>query len=192
MMQAVAEKDYVDVPLVDAAPENIAEYGTLIGASGHKPGLSIPFYAGSVEEGENLDFAYRGRAVVRTARISRRSSELTWLERHLHMSQLFVGLGDQPFVMVLGKPNHDQGAMVPDLENVVAFRLPAGHGIMIHQGTWHDFPMAIEEPVTVLTANSEEVVQALASAPGPQELDAGDVYKINIPQRTGRILRVPF
>ena len=39
-----------------------------------------------------------------------------------------------------------------------------GHGIMIHQGTWHDFPLCVKEPVTVLTANSPEVVEALASS----------------------------
>ena len=67
MQAATLEKDYVDVPLVDATPENTAAYGLMIGDSVHRPGLSIPFYKGSVEEGENLDFVYNERAVVRTA-----------------------------------------------------------------------------------------------------------------------------
>ena len=45
--------------------------------------------------------------------------------------------------MVLAKPTEDRRMNVPDLENVVAFKLPPGHGVMIHEGTWHDFPMAI-------------------------------------------------
>lgn len=192
MQTQTADGRYINVPLVDATPENTAEYGLMIGDTVLKPGLSIPFYQGSVEEGQNLDFVYHERAVVRTARISHRSPEIVWLERHLRMTQLFVGLGDQPFAMVLGKPNQDTGAKLPMLEDVVAFRIPPGHGIMIHAGTWHDFPMAFEHPVTVLTMNSEEVVKALAAAKSADDMNDGDVYKINIERHTGRVLRVPF
>ncbi|MDA8115692.1 MAG: ureidoglycolate lyase [Acidithiobacillus sp.] len=183
---------YVDVPLLDATPENLAEYGVMIGEAVHRPGLSIPFYKGSVEEGQNLDFEYTGRAVVRTARISHRNPEITWLERHLNMTQIFVGLGSIPFAMVLGKPNQGSGENVPRLEDVRAFRIPAGQGVMIHVGTWHDFPMSIGDPVTVMTMNSDEVVTALANAQAADEMDDGDVYKIDIQRRTGRVLRVPF
>ena len=186
------EAVYVDVPLLDATPENLAEYGVMIGEAVHRPGLSIPFYKGSVEEGQNLDFEYTGRAVVRTARISHRNPEITWLERHLNMTQIFVGLGSIPFAMVLGKPNQGSGENVPRLEDVRAFRIPAGQGVMIHVGTWHDFPMSIGDPVTVMTMNSDEVVTALANAQAADEMDDGDVYKIDIQRRTGRVLRVPF
>ncbi|BBF65792.1 ureidoglycolate hydrolase [Acidithiobacillus sp. 'AMD consortium'] len=186
------EAVYVDVPLLDATPENLAEYGVMIGEAVHRPGLSIPFYKGSVEEGQNLDFEYTGRAVVRTARISHRNPEITWLERHLNMTQIFVGLGSIPFAMVLGKPNQGSGENVPRLDDVRAFRIPAGQGVMIYAGTWHDFPMSIGDPVTVMTMNSDEVVTALANAQAADEMDDGDVYKIDIQRRTGRVLRVPF
>ena len=190
---AVMEKQIIDVPLVDATEESLKDYGVMISEEVYCPGLTIPFYDGSVEEGQNLDFVYTGRAVMRTARISHRSPEVTWLERHMRMSQLFVGLGSTPFVMVLGKPNLLQGEGVPRLEDVKAFRIPAGHGVMIHVGTWHDFPMAFDgQPVTVLTMNSDEVVTALASAEAADEMDTGDVYKIDIQRRTGKVLRVPF
>jgi ureidoglycolate lyase len=182
----------IDVPLVEASPDALADYGVMIGAEVNQPGLTIPFYAGAVEEGQNLDFHYRGQAVVRTARIHHRDPDITWLERHLHMSQIFVGLGSAPFAMVLGKPNHAHGARVPDLDTVAAFRIPPGHGVMIHRGTWHDFPMAFDEPVVVLTMNSAEVVEALASQREPADMDRGDVYKIDIARHTGRRLRVPF
>ncbi|MBU2753144.1 ureidoglycolate hydrolase [Acidithiobacillus sp. CV18-2] len=187
------EQNIVNVPLIDADQESLRDYGVMISEEVYSPGLAIPFYRGSVEEGQNLDFVYTGKAVVRTARISHRSPVVTWLERHLHMSQIFVGLGSSPFVMVLAKPNHLAGGYVPDLADVMAFRIPAGHGVMIHPGTWHDFPMAFDgKPVTVLTMNSDEVVTALASAKAADEMDAGDVYKIDIERRTGKVLRVPF
>src|SRR5262249_15953007 len=132
----------VTVPVVDATRANTADYGLFIGTDVPNPGLSIPFYEGSVIEGHNLPFAYHGRAVVRVAQIKRRPNEVTSLERHLLMTQLFVGLGSAPFVMVLGAPNHDERASAPDPAGIVAFKFAPGHGIMIHRGTWHDFPMA--------------------------------------------------
>ena len=192
MSVQIDEGVVMEVPFVDATPDNFKDYGVLITENVYRPGLTIPFYQGSVEEGQNLDFQYTGKAVIRTARISHRSPEITWLERHLNMTQIFVGLGTSPFAMVLGKPNQESGQNVPRLEDVCAFRVPAGQGIMIHAGTWHDFPMAIVDPVTVLTMNSDEVVDALANAKSAEEMDAGDVYKIDIFRRTGRILKVPF
>ena len=182
-MHAVREIDVPVVPVVPGAAEAVADYGLLIGTEVPEAGLAIPFYKGAVEEGHNFPFRCHGRAVIRSARIHRRSPEVTWLERHMNMTQLFVGLGDQPFAMVLGKPTHARGLEVPDVDDVRCFVFPPGHGVMLHEGTWHDFPLAVADPVTVLTANSEEVVEALANMREPAEMNAGDVFKIDIRQR---------
>ncbi len=179
----------ITLALLEARRENTAGYGVFIGTDVPAAGLSIPFYKGAVEEGHNLPFAYHERATVRSARIHPRPAEVIWLERHLRMTQLFVGLGDAPFAMVLGQPT--AGAL-PDLDNVACFRFPAGHGILLHAGTWHDFPLALERPVSVLTLNSEEVVLALAAQQAPAEMDCGDVFKIDVLKRLGRVVRVAF
>ena len=176
----------VKAPVVNATPENVAEYGLFIGTDVPNAGLKIPFYKGSVEEGHNFPFECNGKAVVRSARISKRSPEVLWLERHVNMTQLFIGLGDQPFAMVLGKPNPNSD--LPDLHDVKCFVFEPGHGVMIHKGTWHDFPLCVKEPVTTLTMNSEEVVEALISASAPEEMNRGDVFKINVKKRTGKCL----
>jgi ureidoglycolate lyase len=173
------------VPVLRATRENIAPYGIMIDTEVPEAGLSIPFYKGAVEEGFNLPFAYHEAAVVRTARIHPRAAEVTWLERHLRMTQVFVGLGDAPLALVLGQPNHEAGAQAPDLDALRVFVLPPGHGVMIHAGTWHDFPLAIDRPVTVLTMNSAEVVKALAAQPSPDEMNSGDVFKIDVARRLG-------
>lgn len=180
--------EVVEVPVVAATRENTEGFGIFIGTDVPEAGLAIPFYKGAVEEGHNLPFAYHGRAVIRTARIHPRSGDVTWLERHTRMTQLFIGLGDAPLAMVLAPPR--EGEDLPRLGEVVAFTFPPGHGIMIHRGTWHDFPMAIDRPVTVLTANSDEVVEALATQKGAEEMDRGDVFKIDVARRTGKVLRV--
>lgn len=187
--RTTAGGDVLTLTAVEATRENTAGYGVFIGTDVPAAGLSIPFYKGAVEEGHNLPFEYHGRATVRTARIHPRPAEVIWLERHLRMTQLFLGLGDAPFAMVLGKPT--TGAL-PDLDDVRCLRFPPAHGIMIHAGTWHDFPLAIERPVSVLTMNSEEVVLALAAQRAPAEMDAGDVFKIDVTRRLGRVVRVAF
>jgi ureidoglycolate lyase len=179
--------EIVDVPIIQATRENVAEYGLLIDTDVPNAGLTIPFYKGAVEEGHNIPFECSGNAVLRSARIHKRNPDVIWLERHMNMTQLFVGLGDQPFAMVLGKPHND--AKVPTLDDVRCFTFRPGTGIMIHKGTWHDFPLAIKDPVTVITANSPEVVEALASMKEPTEMNHGDVYKIDIKKHTGKILR---
>jgi ureidoglycolate lyase len=177
----------VDIPVVPATRDSLAPYGQFIGTDVPAAGLGIPFYRGAVEEGHNLPFEYQGKAVIRTARIHPRSGDIVWLERHLRMTQLFIGLGDAPLALVLGRPCD---AATPELEHLRTFVFPPAHGIMLHRGTWHDFPMAIDRPVTVLTANSEEIVAALASQKEPDEMDRGDVFKIDVLRRTGKQLRV--
>jgi ureidoglycolate lyase len=175
------------LPLLWATAANLAEFGQLLGGEEvPNAGLSIPFYKGSVIEGGNIDFQYTGKAVIRLARILPGGrTEVRWLERHLRMTQLFLPLGLEPFVMVLAPPNHDRGAALPDLDRVTAFAIPPGHGLMLRVGTWHDFPIAPRGLITVLTMNSDEVVEALRQMREPGEMDAGDVYKLDVPRRTG-------
>lgn len=177
------------IPVIPATEETIAPFGMLLSPNVLKPGLPIPFYQGSVEEGANLDFVCNGRPVIRTARISYREPEVIWLEHHKILTQVFIGLGNIPFVMVLGEPTSES---VPDLTRVKAFYFPGGHGVMLWQKVWHDFPLAVSEPVTIFTINSEEVVDALASQPVPQDMATGDVYKLHVKTHTGKTIRVSF
>ncbi len=173
------------VSLIPATPENIAEYGLYLGPEVPNSGLTIPFYKGEVLEGHNFNFEYTGTAVVRSAKILQRNPQMKWFERHLNMTQMFVPLGTKGYIMVLAPPNHAEGKQVPDLDRVKAFVFPPGVGLMLHKGTWHDFPYPVEDEVTILTANSDEVVKALANCPTPRELFDGDVYKIDISARLG-------
>ncbi|NJL64984.1 MAG: ureidoglycolate hydrolase [Methylacidiphilales bacterium] len=173
------------IPVIDATHENIKAYGYLLGDDVSKPGLGIPFYQERVIEGENIDFSYRGTATFRTAKIMPGYPNIIWLERHMHMTQMFVALGQSPFIMVLATPNHHKNEDFPDLTQVKAFRFPAGHGLLLHLGTWHDFPIACQTPVVILTANSDEVVAALSEMKEPGEMNQGDVYKISLPKRLG-------
>lgn len=179
----------IDIPILQATRDNLSGCGMFIGTDVPLAGLTIPFYKGSVEEGHNIPFECHGRAVIRSARIHKRSGDITWLERHQRMTQLFVGLGAESFAMVLAPPSPD-GISVPDLDQVRCFVFPPGHGVLLHKGTWHDFPLSVGPPVTCLTANSEEVVVALAAMQAPVEMNHGDVLKLHVAERLGGQLRV--
>lgn len=111
-------------------------YGTIIGESSAKKyrGLTIPFYSNTVIEGRNFEFECRPPVTCRTAEIHVKSiKETVWLERHMYLTQLFMGVGGkEPFLMVLGKPTHDRKDLndeqkaLPDLNNVRAFIIPPG------------------------------------------------------------------
>jgi ureidoglycolate lyase len=180
----------IKIPVIDASPENIQPYGYLLGDDVSKPGLGIPFYQERVIEGENIDFTYRGTATFRTAKIMPGYPAIMWLERHLHMTQMFIALGQSPFIMVMAPPNQDKNEDLPNLSEVKAIRFPPGHGLLLHLGTWHDFPIACEQPVVILTANSDEVVTALSQMKEPGEMNQGDVYKISLPRRLGCELKL--
>lgn len=178
------------LPVVAASSQALDGYGFFIGTTVTNPGLGIPFYQGAVEEGHNLPFACEDRVEIRTARIHPRPGRVRWLERHLDVTQVFIGLGDAPFAMVLGLPNHERGARLPDLPDLRCFAFPAGHGIVLAPGTWHDFPFGFDRPVTCLTINSAEVVTALTAVEEAGEMDGGDVFKIDVTRRLGVDLRV--
>ena len=68
-----------------------------------------------------------------------------------------------------------------------------GYGLILKKGTWHDFPVSLRNSITVLTFNSAEVVEALAAMKEPGEmLGQGDVYKIDLEKRLGKIITYNF
>ncbi len=171
---------------VIATEENTAEYGVFVGPNVKRDGLPIPFYD-HVQEGANLPFEYTGKAKLRTAIISPTKEPVKWLERHFNLTQLFLGLGNDDFAIVLGKPTSSE---LPDLSTTKCFVFSGGTGIIIHKGVWHDFPIAIANPFTCFLANSSNVIDALTSVKSAREMDEGDVQKIDLRRRMGTDIRV--
>jgi ureidoglycolate lyase len=178
-----------ELSLVEATPETVAPFGALIGAE-VRSAIDIPYYPGRVIEGGDIGFRYRGRAAMRTAQVLPGDRpEVAWLERHMYLTQLFAAIAGGAYVMVLTPPNHEADGQLPDVDAATALRFPPGSVLLLHAGTWHDFPIAVDQPVTFLLANSEEVVEALRAAGRPRELDEGDVQKVSLPDRLGVTLR---
>lgn len=175
------------VKLEKATPRNTEEFGFFIGEDIRQERIPIPFYD-HVDEGQNIPFEYTGKAVLRTARIHPTKKSNIWLERHMNMTQFFIGLGSSQFSMLLATPTHNLTEGKRDKPDPLSFRcflFDSGTGIVLKKGVWHDFPMALDRPVTCITGNSDEVVQALVEMDTPREMNHGDVYKVNLPDRLG-------
>jgi len=82
----------LEVPTVDATAESVAPFGVLV-RDQVTAAIDIPYYPGRVIEGGDLGFHYNGRACLRTAQILPGDTTVSWLERHVLLTQLFVGLG---------------------------------------------------------------------------------------------------
>jgi ureidoglycolate lyase len=178
----------LEIPTIDATPDTVAPFGVLVHQQVTQA-MDIPYYKGRVIEGGDLGFQYHGKACLRTAQVLPGDTTVAWLERHLLLTQLFVGLGGSAFSMILAPPNHESGADLPDLSAAQTLRFPPSSALLLHPGTWHDFPLAVDGPVTLLIANSQEVVDALQAVGEPRELHEGDVHKVSLRDRFGVSLR---
>jgi len=174
----------ITIPLIEGNKENLTGYGIFIGEEIQHQS-NIPFYKGSITEGKTFNFIYKDKMSFRTARISPSTErqQVDWLERHMEMTQVLLGIGEEPFILALGMPTHDytENSHLPDISNVKAFKLAPGTGVMLHLGTWHDFAVAWENPVTILTMASMEVFEALFAQKTPTEMNHQDIYKIHVP-----------
>mmetsp|Transcript_18208 Transcript_18208/g.32558 ORF Transcript_18208/g.32558 Transcript_18208/m.32558 type:complete len:840 (+) Transcript_18208:135-2654(+) len=179
--------DYVE--LVLATKENTQGVGWFItdNESAIEEECSIPFYS-TVKEGANFpDADWKDQPVVRQAKISwRDDTSISWMERHMEMTQGFLLVGNAPGLMVLGEPTHDRDDLNedekrwPDWTRTKGYIIPPGCGIIIKKGTWHDFPVSVGPDVTAFIINTKEVVDALTSMKSPGPMNFGDCYKVRI------------
>eukprot|EP00933_Yihiella_yeosuensis_P074518 TRINITY_DN83475_c0_g1_i1.p1 TRINITY_DN83475_c0_g1~~TRINITY_DN83475_c0_g1_i1.p1 ORF type:complete len:510 (+),score=102.21 TRINITY_DN83475_c0_g1_i1:114-1643(+) len=184
--------------LVVATRENTKKLGYFVDDTVVNPGLGIPFYK-TVLEGANYEEAdWKDQACVRTSQIHWRDDQnVTWLERHLEMTQGFIILGKNPGLFVLGEPTHDREDLpekdrkLPDPSRCKAYIIPAGFGLILRKGTWHDFPVSCGPPVSAFILNTEEVVAALASMPTAAPMDHGDCFKLRLSEHWNFSMKFP-
>ena len=179
--------DHVEIVL--ATKDNTKGVGWMItdGDDAIDKGCNIPFYK-TVKEGDNYDHAdWKDQAVVRQAKISWRDDfSITWMERHMEMTQGFLLVGNAPALLILGEPTHgredltEEEKCLPDFSRTKGYIVPPGCGIIIKKGTWHDFPVSVGPEVTVFVINTKEVVDSLKSMKEPAPMDFGDCFKVRL------------
>lgn len=180
------------IELVLATKENTKNVGWLITDGEHsiEEEVSIPFYA-TVKEGRNFDNAdWKDQPVVRQSNIKWRDDFIiSWMERHMEMTQGFLLVGKAPGLLVLGEPTHERDDLSedercwPDPTRMKGYIIPPGCGIIIKKGVWHDFPVSVGPDLTVFIINTKEVVDALMSMKEPAPMNFGDCYKVRMADR---------
>lgn len=177
--------EYRNLPLEDADAASIAPYGELLGVGHGRPTSRTRFYDDAVELVEKSPFRSDADTCLSIARVRPRPFEVTWLERHFKHTQVFLPLNNQPYAVVLAPPT---AGPLPDLAQARAFRFPGDCGLLMHVGTWHEFPFALQaatDMVVILRNETNRNLDAVADGEAVGE----DLEKRNMKRRYGVTLR---
>jgi ureidoglycolate lyase len=76
----------------------------------------------------------------------RRAPEALFLERHHAITQTFIPLGNDPFVMLVAPYDAEEGTDgLPLPDTMRAFLVPGDAAIQLWRGTWHENPFPLRD-----------------------------------------------
>jgi len=158
----------------------LQDYGFMMAASETAPRRSA-FYGDSVELWTPGVFRSDDDTCLSVARVHPQPREVTWMERHFKHTQAFIPMGAKPFVVVLGAPTDSN---LPDPDTVRAFRFDGSGGLVMHIGTWHEFPFALEQSTDMVVVLRNETNRDLEVKENDEAI-GGDLEKRNVRARLG-------
>jgi ureidoglycolate lyase len=164
-----------------ATPANVALFGTLLSPVTDAPVTRSPFYGDSVAIRKPGHFIGDDTLEISVASIDRRSLRVSWMERHFLHTQTFLPLGGSRFAMVLAPPGEDE---MPDLAAARALVFDGTAGLMLHLGTWHEFPFALDATAQICILIRRDTARDLTHKQG-NEARGPDLDKKDIVARTG-------
>lgn len=168
-----------------ATVETIAPFGTLLSPDAVAPVIRSPFYGDTVAIKKPGRFVGDETLDISVATIARRPLRVSWMERHFLHTQTFFPLGT-PFVAVLAPPNEGE---LPDLDAARAFVFDGTAGLMMHLGTWHEFPFAAGDVANVCILIRRDTARDLTMKVG-NEARGPDLDKKDIVARMGAVIEV--
>ena len=176
------------IPLEPASAVSLAAFGRILGAGEAPDFLAAPFYGGAVSTSRPAEYRCEGATELSLARITPREPQVRFFERHFRHTQAFIPLGGKPFVLLMAPPG---AADLPDLDQVRAFYFDGSAGFVMHVGTWHEFPFALEPDTDVVVVLSSQTVMDLRNtSEDDREASGPDLQKLDIVARTG--MRLAF
>ena len=72
-----------------------------------------------------------------------REPRVLFLERHQQITQTFIPLNGNPFVLTVAPPDAPLENGLPVLDSLRAFVVPGDVGAKAHRGTWHEVPLPL-------------------------------------------------
>ncbi len=180
MAHAAALQD-IEIPVVSALDIDISPFGYLVGVSDASALAETDFYHGAVKLLKPGPFQSDDDTTLSIARVDPRPNEVVWMERHFKHTQAFLPLGGKGYVVVAAPPN---AAELPDVDRALAIHFPGHMGFMMHVGTWHEFPFALENNTDVVVILRNETNRDLKQLKD-NEAEGEDLQKRNIRARLG-------
>jgi ureidoglycolate lyase len=168
-----------------ATVATIAPFGTLLSPDAESPVIRSPFYGETVAIRKPGRFVGDDTLEISVATITARPMRVSWMERHFLHTQTFFPLGT-PFVAVLAPPNEGE---LPDLDAARAFVFDGSAGLMLHLGTWHEFPFALHDVTNVCILIRRDTARDLTMKQG-NEARGPDLDKKDIVARMGVTIEV--
>jgi len=167
---------YLDVET--PTPEAIAPFGQLVGADPSAPRPEGAFY--QAVSTYRPDFVSEDGTELAVCTVQRRPMSVQWMERHFKHTQAFIPLGGKPFLAILAPPTEGE---LPDLDQARAFLFDGQAGLLMHVGTWHEFPFALVDNTQLVVVLRSETMESLreenvidGEAFGP-DLDKKDIVR---------------
>ena len=173
--------EIVRLQVEPANSRTIAPFGRLIGAATGGAGSSTRFYGDAIELWHIAGFQSDDDTCLSVARVRPRARRVIWMERHFKHTQAFVPLDGQSFLVVMAPPNE---ASKPDADQVRALQIPAGCGLQLHVGTWHEFPFTLGTSLDLLVILRHETNRDLQQIEDGEAIGE-DLEKRNIERRLG-------
>ena len=107
------------------------------------------------------------------------------MERHFKHTQAFLPLNGQPWAAVLAPPGT---GFLPDLAAARALRFEGNQGLVMHLGTWHEFPFAVGASVELVVVLRNETNRDLERVEHGEAVGE-DLEKCNVVERLGARIR---
>jgi ureidoglycolate lyase len=167
--------------LEPATAESIAPFGALLSPGSDAPVIRSPFYGDTVAIRKPGRFVGDDTLEISVASIDPRPLRVSWMERHFLHTQTFIPLGGSAFALVLAPPC---GGEMPDLDAVRAFSFDGSAGLMLHLGTWHEFPFALGATAHICILIRRDTARDLQHVQG-NEARGPDLDKKDIVARAG-------
>jgi len=175
------------VPIIKATRKNVTPFGQLLAAPSDL-GAASPFYGDAVHIHSIPGFVCEDADLV-VATLKKRPMEVRFLERHGLHTQTFLPIGRKPFVVLMAPPTADRA--LPNLKDLAALRFDGTVGFVMHRGTWHEFPFAMEDDTEIAVVLSKSARSDLSpSNVHENEAHGPDLDKRDVVSRLGTIIEL--
>ncbi len=184
------EQDARTIELTPLSPQAFAPFGEIISLE-HTPKLPIDLYSGANAIHGPVVLQADERPEFILFRVGYRGGEIRYLERHHAMTQTFIPLGNDPYILTVAPPEADIIDGFPDPSTIRAFKIPGDVSINIHRGTWHEPPFPTTDGQKFLLTSIPSVTIGLQTTVDENsEVHELDVDKRSPTYRLGHRLHV--